>query len=272
LIERSLKAKHGMDSKGDGVMPNEHDIQLLSRYLDGELPAPESRELESRLHSDGSLQSTLLRMQELDHRLRDALAERESVPESIMALLTASQADEAGSDNVLRFPVAGAERRADTAQAPRWGFALAASFVAAIALVLVSNLDQTPQSSLPGNDSLVSRALDEQGSGSDWYALGDGRELQPVLTFAHEDGRWCREYLLRGGESDWRAVACRSATQWETQAAGLESYLETSGAYRPAGAADSAPVAVFINQNAADIALGRDDEVALIANNWARQR
>lgn len=251
-------------------MPMDNDIELLSQYLDGELAAAASRELENRLHSDSTLQSTLLRMQELNHRVRDTLAERESVPESIRALLTAPETDDASSANVLPFPVAGTERRADAAPPPRWGFALAASLVAGIALVLVSSLDQAPESSLPGNDALVSRALDEQASGSDWYALDDGRELQPVLTFAHEDGRWCREYLLRGGESDWRAVACRSDTRWETQAAGLESYLETSGAYRPAGAADTAPVAVFINQNAADIALGREDEAALIARNWVK--
>ncbi len=121
---------------------------------------------------------------------------------------------------------------------------------------------------MPGNDALVSAALDTQPSGSDWAALGDGRELQPVLTFPHEDGSWCREYLLRGGSADWRSVACRQEGRWVTQAAGLESFLDRSDAYRPAGADDSASVAVFISQNAADIALGFDEEQALIARDW----
>jgi hypothetical protein len=124
-------------------------------------------------------------------------------------------------------------------------------------------------SQLPGNDRLVDAALDQLPSGRGWSTLADGRELQPVLTFPHREGNWCREYLLRG-DDNWRAVACHDGSRWVTQAAGLESFMDSGAAYRPAGAADAAPVAVFIDQNAADIALDAQAEAQLLSR-WSGQ-
>ncbi|MFK8043773.1 anti-sigma factor family protein [Congregibacter sp.] len=251
---------------------SEQDIELLSQYLDGELEPSLSRALENRLHSEVSLQAGLLRMQELNQRLRDALGERDDVPDAIAALLSNETSNDnsdapLGSATVLSFP--GRSSAATASTRPAWMYAVAASFVGAVALSMIVNTgNQGSQSGLPGNDGFVTAALDSVPSGDGWASLEDGREIQPVLSFPHEDGRWCREYLLRGGASDWRAVACREEDRWVTQAAGLESYLEPADAYRPAGAADSAPVASFISQHAGDIALGRDAETAMIESNW----
>ncbi|WP_439106083.1 anti-sigma factor family protein [Congregibacter sp.] len=260
--------------KGNGMDKglSEQDIELLSQYLDGELAPALSRALEARLHSEVELQAGLVRMQELNQRMRDALAERDQIPEAVEALLKEDKSSNAfesntGSATVLNFP--GRTDTATVAARPVWMYAVAASFVGAVALSLVSNITgQGEQNRLPGNDSFVTAALDNVPSGDGWAALQDGREIQPVLSFPHEDGRWCREYLLRGGESDWRAVACREEGRWVTQAAGLESYLEPADAYRPAGAADSAPVASFISQHAGGIALGREAEAAMISSDW----
>lgn len=242
------------------------DIELLSRYIDGELDAPEARKLEDRLNSDPALQTALVHLEELNQRLRDALSEHATIPEAVTKLLASSaEAAPGTAGKVLPFPQGNAPRREQRSFG--WPAALAASFVVAVGLFVSKQDDGQP--GLPGNDAWVAGALDRQPSGSGWAPLGDGRELQPVLTFPHQDGRWCREYLLRGGDADWRAVACREDDTWVTQAAGLESFLESESAYRPAGAGDAAPVAVFIDQNAADIALGRSDEQALLAE-WSQ--
>ena len=103
-------------------------------------------------------------------------------------------------------------------------------------------------------------------------ALADGRALQPVLTFPDRDGNWCREFLLRDGDQDWRGVACREAGRWETQVVARETFLAAEEAYRPAGAGDNDKVAGFITRNAADIALGASDEQALITSGWQDAR
>lgn len=254
----------------------DQDLALLSQYLDGELPAADSRKLEARLHGEPALQSALLGLQELNQRLRDVLAENDRIPDAITGLLSsrsagacndAAPANDTAPANIVQFPGARAPASKGRRALP-WVYAAAASVVGAIALNLVSQTPQTPTSIVTAGDSLISPALERLSSDSGWYTLGDGRELQTVLTFPHDDGRWCREFLLRGGDADLRAVACRTEGQWITQAAGLESYLEAADAYRPAGATDAEPVAGFISQHAADIALGLNEEQQLIGNGW----
>jgi hypothetical protein len=258
---------------------SEQDVATLSRYLDGEMPPAEARQLEQRLDADAELRLGLVKLEELNRRLRDVFRESAGVPPSVSALLEqavidrqadapigtdaparAEPAPGASDANVLPFP-----KRSVSVATRRWTGALAASLVFALAVGLGVKLDDAPGNSLPGNDRLVSEALDRQPSGDGWARLADGRELQPVLTFPHHDGNWCREYLLRGGKADWRAVACREGDRWVTQAAGLESYIDGGSEYRPAGSGDAEPVAVFISQHAADIALDREAEAELLA-------
>lgn len=254
---------------------SEKDWELLSRYVDGEMADVERRRLEHRLACESELKARLQAMQRLDSKLAAALGHRDGVPAAVYDMLTVSSTG-AGSEasgglgqpsagNVIRFP-----QRSTTptpVRSTRWPLAAAATVLAALGITLMMS-NPSPQGGFPGNDRLVSSALDTVPSGDDWTTLDDGRELRSVLTFAHRDGQWCREFLLRNTDRDVRAVACREDGRWVTQAAGYESYLDSTTAYRPAGAADSAPVSVFISENAAGIALGRQQETNLIASGW----
>jgi len=286
-----------MDSRDTDTVGQltDDDLELLSRYSDGEMSSMEARRFERRLGNEAALKDGLVKVEELNHRLRDALSGRAAIPAAVQAILaenapgskpavavvkadtatavanaTLADAERADSTNseagkVLPFP---AKQRAGSA-APatiNWPVALAASVVLAVAVGIVVDRDE-PGSQLPGNDRLVDAALDRLPSGRGWTTLADGRALQPVLTFPHRDGNWCREYLLRD-DDNWRAVACHDGSRWVTQAAGLESFMDAGAAYRPAGAGDAAPVAVFINQNAADIALDAQAEAELL-DNWS---
>jgi hypothetical protein len=245
---------------------NEQDITLLSQYMDGELPADERARLDERLADDAALRSGLERLEELNRQVRSLCSVGDSVPGAVSELLSGATPAPAKTGEVLRFPGSARPTREGRL---RWPLALAASVVAAIGAGILIETGGPSQAMLPGNDAVVSAALDQHLSGDGWVALADGRELQPVLTFPNREGGWCREYLLRGGDNDWRAVACRDEGRWVTQAAGLESFIDPDQGYRPAGSGDAAPVAVFISDHAADIALDRDAEAALIAE-WRR--
>lgn len=263
---------------------SDRDMELLSRYNDGEMSPMEARRFERRLDGEAELRLALQRVEELNHRLRDALSLQATIPGAVQSLLAARPQVEgsAGADaaayrdrdettgeaspgKVLLFP---SQRRtgSGTPGGVSWRAALAASIAVVVAAGIVLDR-QEPGSQLPGNDRLVDAALDRLPSGNGWSALADGREVQPVLTFPHRDGNWCREYLLRA-QDNWRAVACHDGDRWVTQAAGLESSMEAGAAYRPAGAPDAAPVAMFIDQNAADIALGAQAEADLLSE-WS---
>ena len=246
----------------------DQDWQLLSQLMDGELDSDRDKALQQRLAEEPALRGALHAMRELNSDLCELLYRHPGVPPRIEEQLRDNRPSvESGTDsnNVLRFPQSAQTARRQ--RRSRWPVAAAASVVLAVAASTALISTQRIDGTLPGNDALVAAALETQASG-EWQQLDDGRAVQPVLSFAHRDGTWCREFLLRGGNEDWRAVACREAGSWSTQAAGLESYLESGASYRPAGASDSAPVAVFISQNAADIALDREQESSLIENGW----
>ena len=250
------------------IQLSDKDWELLSQWVDGELNDVDARRMLQRMKAEAPLREAADAMRAMDLTLQSALGAHDAVPPAIVRSLGVDDA-EAGTvagGNVVSFPGRNTGNRG--ARPPRWPLALAASVVAALGVVFLA-LQPAPQpDGLPGNDALVSATLDTAASGSGWIELNDGRALQPVLTFEHRDGAWCREYLLRSSGSDWRAVACRAADRWVTQAAGLESYLDANGGYRPAGSADSAPVSLFISENAADIALGSEDEQQLIERGW----
>jgi hypothetical protein len=232
----------------------DRDYELLSQYLDGELDAGARTALDKRLADEPELAALLARLRRLDAQVAASVcaSATDSVPEHVAALLR-----DDGKVVPLRRPL----RRA------AWPAALAASLVAAVALLLVPGEDS--QQPLTGSDTLLAGALEAEASRAEgWVTLPDGRYLRPVLTFPDRDGNWCREFLLRDGGQDWRGVACREAGNWETQVVARETFLAAEEAYRPAGAEDNDKIAGFITRNAADIALGAREEQTLIASSW----
>ena len=91
-----------------------------------------------------------------------------------------------------------------------------------------------------------------------------------MLTFPAADGRWCREFLVASDAKHWRGVACRDDNTWVTQVMGSEVFLEQETQYRTASADDDQAVARFIDETASDVALGPDEEAALLNSGWER--
>ena len=236
----------------------DRDYELLSQYIDDELDAGARAGLEERLAAEPELAALLERLRRLDAGIAASMrgSSTVAVPARVAALLR---------DDSTVIPL---RRRAMRAA---WPAALAASIVAVAALlVLPGEGDQQP---LKGSDPLLAKALESEPSRADgWVSLADGRALRPVLTFPDLAGNWCREFLVRDGGQDWRAVACRDAGAWETQVTAQASFLAADEAYRPAGASDNDKVAGFITRNAGDIVLGAREERALIARGWQVDR
>lgn len=234
----------------------DHDYEILSQYLDGELPAEETRELERRLAAETPLRETLDRLRRADDHVR-ALANApgcDRVPLHIAAML------EAPRDTVVPFP----SPRGRTGV----GLAIAASLVAAAGLLLAPQWQDSQNDGT--RDSLVAGALESTPSSADgWTALADGSQLRPVLSFAGTDGHWCREYQLNAGEQHWRGVACRDEAGWHTALLVDDKTLAANAnAYQPAGAGDVDAISAFIDDHATDIPLSASEEAALIANDW----
>lgn len=229
----------------------EQDYEILSQYLDGELPAGQVSELERRLAADSSLAAELQAMRGVDRAVRKAFAGADRAPAHVAAML------EQENSNVVPF-----RRRSR----PAWHYAVAASLVAAAGLLLTPDWNQ--QGGYNG-DALLSQLLEQSPSSADnWQTLEDGREVRAVLSFANHAGNWCREYLVQAGDGAHRGVACRADQGWDTVVIAPADIPGDMGDYRPAGAGDADAVAGYLAEHAAGIALSADDEARLIESDW----
>ena len=250
------------------------DEELLSQYLDGELAALESAQLEQQLAVDSQLQNSLQQMREMNETLKSTFntSRARVVPARIISMLSKSNTrpvkDLGTATNVVSFPVR--QRKAS------WGFAIAASIMAASGLLLVQGTGQQLAGPSPASgtfsDNMLAQELDRAPSrGEGWDVLEDGREVRPLLTYARIGGGWCREYLLSDQSGQSRGIACRrDEGTWITEALDTQAQQHTglSSEYRAAGANDSDQIALFADKNAADIALSAEKEQELITAGW----
>ena len=229
------------------------DDHLLSMYVDNELDAERTIALVGRLRSEPTLRARLTSMEANDALIKKAYSQFGSaVPAHLAPMVSATNVS-----------ILGTARRWQ-----RWAtVAVAASFATAVALVV--SVNQTDVFNPMTMDARLADALEQSPSRAEgWDALGDDRQFRSVLTFPAADGRWCREFLLAQSDSHWRGVACRDNGDWVNQVVGSEVFLEQETQYRPAGAGDTEQVARFIDETATDVALGPQQEAALISAGW----
>lgn len=239
------------------------DLQQLSSYIDGELTAVQNAELEQRLASDSSLQMQLRALQRVNRQFIELAGKPDPahVPAAVSALLKNPQYKASQQAKILPFPV----RHRRTLSA---GMALAASLV--LALTIGFSGQNTNISDEPGQDNTVATALDNITSSADeWTPLADNRQLRAVLSFANNEGQWCREYQLRQDASQWRGVACRNENGWQDALLLKDNSLPANTAnYQPAGAGDVDVIGNYIDTHSVDIPLSAAQEAEVIARKW----
>jgi hypothetical protein len=242
------------------------DEELLSRYLDGELPAPEALHLQNRLDADPQLQLRFQRMQEVNETLKSTFNNpaARTVPVRIISMLTRSGVQsKVSAPNVVAF--SGRQRKAS------WSFAIAASIMAASGLLFVQGTGQQLAGPASAPDVQLAQELETAPSKAEgWDVLTDGRQVRLVLTYARIGGGWCREYLLSAQGEHSHGIACRrDQGTWITETLDIQAQQAASpNEYRTAGAGDSDQVANFIESSAADIALSAQKEQELISTGW----
>jgi hypothetical protein len=233
----------------------EHDNELLSQYLDGELGAVEHEALEQRLAAEPALQAQFEQMKSVNSAVQSEFStpDAKNVPPRITRML------EKTASNVVAFP----RRRAAS-----WGFAVAASVLAASGALMFSDAWLSGSSAMPSNSPLAQALEHTPSRGEGWDQLADGSQFRPVLSFQSKSGDWCREFALEAHSENWRGVACRDSSGWTTRAIGMAKMVRSRGEYRPAGAGNAAEVSSFVEAEAADIALSSSQEAKLIENSW----
>jgi hypothetical protein len=234
---------------------NEDKLEMLSRYLDGELEDSTRQELESLLEQDSELRDQMDKLVAADAIMYQAINDlaADDVPAHITALVQESSKETSLEDQ---------PRPHET----RWPMALAAS-----TLVLVSFLggQRMPLTSDVDAGATLNTALETSASMPEgWISLQNGAQIRPTLSFASSSGNWCREYLMRKPDGQWQGVACRLDGNWQI---GLliatEAQQATGDAYLPAGEKSNAVFSAY-TANLGGSPVGSAEETELIAHNW----
>lgn len=228
----------------------DNDFELLSQYLDGELDTFTARRLEQRLAAEPELAATLAQMRTQQAGLEQAFKDQDEVPARVLGLLKTR-------DNVVPM-------QRQSAQRPAWHYALAASLVAGIGLMVAPPWQDSGDK--PATLATVLESSPSMAEG--WASLDDGGQVRPVLSFRNVDGNWCREYLATDGVVASRGVACRESGKWEVQVVAATDVPGGTDQFRPAGAGDSDRIALYLEEHAQGIALSVDAEAALIEQRW----
>jgi hypothetical protein len=233
----------------------DQDLELLSRYIDGELPSAAAQTLRKRLLTDLQLRARLDRMQTVDSSVKAAfdMPGAADVPARVIEMVENTTTSTGGLS---------AQHRAG------WGLAIAASLLAATGLLLAPQWQQS-SGELPSGDALLADTLENSPSRAQgWETLADGSLMRPLLSFPDSRGGWCREYLLSSQDNTWRGVACRNSGTWITAVRSPDVLAGSTTEYRPAGAANPDQITAFINTHSADIAVSLKQEADLIAHDW----
>jgi hypothetical protein len=239
--------------------------EMIAAYLDGTLPDEELNTFEAEMDANPALAAEVLRLQRNDSLLRaaydapiaqgvdDALLARLGLGAQVVEFSAKEWAKPAAAnDNILRryWPVGG------VIAASLLAFALITSPFASPADPTRSEAFQAAMQTTP------SRTV---------ASLPQGRKLEPLVTFAAADGRYCREFALRGKGGGQSGIACRGKSEWTIEALVKgAAELSVPGEIQTAGGADGSNLdAVYARLGASD-PLDQSKESELISDRWKK--
>ncbi len=146
----------------------------------------------------------------------------------------------------------------------RWQWPVGGAIAACLALVMVWQ-------SGGGSDDAFSVAMETTPS-SVTASLGDQTKVTPQLTFAANDGRFCREFLKESGGNAETGIACRSKGTWTIEAlAKGGAALQNPGEIATAAGTDTNALDGAYERLGASDPFDAAAEKALIDGKWDRR-
>lgn len=244
------------------------DDELLSAYIDGELPDEGAAALVERLANEPALVERLEAIRSGDDAVRDIYRQLDDVPlpDAVTGLLDT----EPDSGNIVSF------RRRAMPRFVNLPVAIAASIALVAGFLALRQMQDDPQ--LSAVDALVAgqvgievNELLETGISGQPAMLGESAEMQVILSFVSDNGNYCRQLYVAATEQSVHGVACRDASGWQLEAVAVGAPRTQGSEYRPAGADTPASVRAAVDSLMGERdPLGADDEKALISTAWKK--
>ena len=253
------------------VTNNRPDDELLSAYLDGELPGDEADALTARLAREPQLMRRLEAMRSADAAVRDVYATigTTPMPAAVLDLFDKAQPD-TKAENVVAFPARGIRRFFEAPMALAASVALVAGFFGAH-LLRQDSVRTGPEAAFVAGTVAADSALYsllETAPGGETRDLA-GNAARVLLTFEDVNGDWCRQVTVGATDGTLHGVACRRDAGWQLETIALGDAGTPGGQFGTA--AGSIPEAV---EAAVDTLLGAgaplesEEEMLIISEGW----
>jgi hypothetical protein len=144
------------------------------------------------------------------------------------------------------------------------GFMLSRSRETPETPVVATTLAPAPSLSGASSNALLLATLDSGESGK---TMEEGeRSAQVIVTFAAEDGRYCRAFRTREASAAAEGVACRAGSQWEVVA--WDGTVDTDQGFRAASGSEL--LDDVMDRLGGGAALEAAEERALIERQWSQ--
>jgi hypothetical protein len=245
------------------------DDATLMAYVDGELDAGRSREVEEALARSPELATRLATHRAVRKRVAGAWSSTlvEPVPGHLMAIVAGAKAD-ATPEVVDLAAVRRQRRQAATRPAPASAGLLAAACLAAGLVIGFGGAALRPVPAVATQGGVLvaqgglARALDNQLVADQ----SPGQAIRIGFTIRADDGRYCRTFVDRPARL--AGLACRRGARWTVPLAAAVSGGERAGGYRVAADEIPAPVLAAAQAMASSPALDRPSEAAARELGW----
>lgn len=226
-------------------MTDTHDDELICAYIDNYMSPAERLDFQKRLEQSASLRDRLAQFEQVNYassQAYDNLLDA-PLPDKITKLLEPETAK-------LTIPIN--------------AFSLAAS-IALISVVVGLVFFQNQPSNL---QIAIEQTLDKIPS-TQWINLDEAgtQKMQISLSFKHQDGRFCREYLLVNKDETSSNIACKSKT-WQVMLQAENQLSLTVENYQLASHTRSEAIETYLDLSMQGDGLDAQQEQIKIANGW----
>lgn len=253
--------------------------EMLSAYLDGELPSEVAAALDAALASDDALKARLARLHRANRAVREAYGaiDETPIPEAVLGLLKTNGGAKPHSGDVIAFPKFPLAKAAS-----HWPAAMAASLalLAGLMIGLYGPFDRSASGDAPAMlvagdilpDNPIFAALNDGASGVAVNIHSDTDRnlyLQPILSFRSRDGGYCREFLMSDSVAATHSVACKSGEAWRINVAVRSPAIDLGKeAYRTASSSPDPLIDNYVGQIISGDAFDMETEKSLMAKDW----
>ncbi|MGS2719699.1 hypothetical protein [Paraglaciecola aestuariivivens] len=236
--------------------------EMLTGFLDAELSQADMEKVRIALETDDELVMRMAELSEVDQWVVEHAKQidHSPVPEILVSLAKQIDAKQ------QKYP----EQTNNVVQMSAWKkwtadfkvpHALAAG-VAIVASFILLDTQQIKQQS--GFSSEVAKVLDTSLSGQA-YDLQSGQTVTAQLSFANQQGQFCRQYLIQDVHSSTQ-IACKGATGWELKAQSDEPNVANATEYQTASSKHK--LDQMIDKMIAGAPFDRQQEQSAIQTDW----